>query len=529
MHLLALTTTIPDRFIQAFSWMLIHSLWQGLLLAMLSAMLLMFTRRASASLRYSLMLVQFLLFVAACVFTFVWIWNRNPTQHFLRPVTVGFTGGNAYLFGLNGVSLRQFTNNCISYFTANAPMVVLLWGVLFVYRSVRMMKSVLFIHQARRRYTTLPDAYWQERVAVLCQKLKLKRTVQLLESGFVKVPFVIGHLKPVILIPAGLLSGLLPGQVEAILLHELAHIRRNDYFVNFLQVIIETVFCFNPGLLWISALLRDERENCCDDIALAQTQNKREFVEALISFKEYALYGKAYQVAFPGKKNQLLQRATRIMQGQNKTAGISEKSFFWVGIILLALIIPTAAVTRVQTFIHREAKAAVKIARAVDYAVVPLQTADEVTVKKGTGKRLSHIKKQALTIIQPFGEPIEPVQPIDKPQPPPLAEGKDKLKVEALKQVADLERQEPVKPQVHASADQVQAKRDQEQARRDQMQALKDQEQAKRDREQAKRDQAQAMIDQQQAVKDQQQALKDQEEARKQQVKQSNVSTSIQL
>ncbi|GAA3969956.1 M56 family metallopeptidase [Mucilaginibacter dorajii] len=527
MHLLALTTAIPDRFIQAFSWMLIHSLWQGLLLAMLSAMLLMFTRRASASLRYNLMLVQFLLFVAACVFTFVWIWNRNATPYLLRPATLGFADGAGSLFWLNAGGLRLFTNNCVSYFTANAPMVVLLWGVLFVYRLVRMMKSVLFIHQARRRYTTLPDAYWQQRVGVLCQKLQLKRTVQLLESGFVKVPFVIGHLKPVILIPAGLLSGLLPGQIEAILLHELAHIRRNDYFVNFLQVIIETVFCFNPGLLWISALLRDERENCCDDIALAQTQNKREFVEALISFKEYALYGKAYQVAFPGKKNQLLQRATRIMQGQNKPSGASEKSFFWLGIMLLAFIITTAAVTRVQTIVRREARAAVKIAQAIDYAVTPPQSTEGITVNHVAGKRLAHIKKQALQTAQVSGEPTEPAQPTDKPQPPPLAEWQAKLKADALKQVADLERQEPVKPQVHASADQLQARRDQEQARRDQMQALKDQEQAKRDQEQAKRDQAQAMIDQQQAVKDQQQALKDQDEARKQQVKQSNVSIQL--
>ena len=111
------------------------------------------------------------------------------------------------------------------------------------------------------------------------------------------MPVVIGHLKPVILIPLGCLAGLPADQVEAILLHELAHIRRSDYFVNFLQNITESIFFFNPGLLWISSLIKEERENCCDDIALEQTKNKRGLVQALISFKEQELYGSGSALA----------------------------------------------------------------------------------------------------------------------------------------------------------------------------------------------------------------------------------------
>jgi len=89
---------------------------------------------------------------------------------------------------------------------------------------------------------------------------------------------VIGLVKPAILVPLGLLSNLPPGQVEAVLLHELAHIRRKDYLVNLLQSFAEAIFFFNPAVLWISSLIREERENCCYDIAIGGIKNKNKFI-----------------------------------------------------------------------------------------------------------------------------------------------------------------------------------------------------------------------------------------------------------
>ena len=126
-----------------------------------------------------------------------------------------------------------------------------------------------------------PSAYWKEKIQQLADELQIRRRIQLLQSEIVQVPVVIGVLKPVILIPLGILSQLPPEQVEAILLHELAHIKRKDYLVNLLQSLAETIFFFNPAVLWVSSLIRDERENCCDDIAIAGTKNKAAFVNAL--------------------------------------------------------------------------------------------------------------------------------------------------------------------------------------------------------------------------------------------------------
>ena len=144
---------------------------------------------------------------------------------------------------------------------------------------------------------------------------------------------VLGHLKPVILFPAAALTTLAPEEIEAILLHELAHIRRKDYLVNILQNLAEIIFFFNPAVLWISSLIKEERENCCDDIAISQVKNKKQFIHALVSFQEYNLTSK-YAATFSGKRNHLLNRIKRIITNNNKTLSNMEKIFLVTGIII---------------------------------------------------------------------------------------------------------------------------------------------------------------------------------------------------
>jgi bla regulator protein BlaR1 len=529
-----LTTITTNRIIQAFSWMLIHSLWQGLLLAVVTALVLMATRKASAALRYNLVFLQFLLFVTACIATFAWAWNTGNAQS-IPQVFAGKLAANAtQVFNIDAGSIRQFGFACANYFTVNAPFVVLVWCILFIMRSVKFMGGVVFIQRARHRNVSLPNAYWQQRMAILCEKLQLKRAVQLLESGYVKVPFVVGHLKPLILMPIGLLAGLPPEQVEAVLLHELAHIRRNDYVVNFLQTIAETIFFFNPGLMWISSLLRDERENCCDDIALAQTKNKREFVQALISFKEYSLYGAGYQVAFPGKKNHLLQRVSRILQNQNKALGRAEKVFFMAGIVILSAMVATAAIAQIRVITRGENKVAV-VARQP--AAQPLKTEKKPAQ---ISKPIVVVKKNKPVPTPAVHEPQELMPPttsaqekadLDKVLKEKYASELAKTEADRARQAVDWARintstppEAAVKQKQQTEMDMLQAKRDKEQAERDMRQAALDQIQAAKDQQQAKRDQEQAARDQQQAFKDQQQAKKDQLR-----IQQNSSNASIQL
>lgn len=512
MYLLLNANTITQNLIQAFSWMLIHSLWQGLVLAVMSALVMLFTKKAGSVLRHNLILVQFLLFAGACLFTFVWELNKQPQQNIMQ-LGRAIGGTASALLSLNGDSVRAFADACINYFTANAPMVVLLWFVFFLFRWVRMMRGLVFIRLARYRQVSEPSDYWKNRVEQLCQKLQLKQAVQLLESGYVKMPMVIGHLKPLILIPAGLLAGLPPEQVEAVLLHELAHIRRHDYLVNILQTIAETVFFFNPGLLWISALLRDERENCCDDIALAQTKNKREFIQALISFKEHSLYGANYAVAFPGKKNQLLQRVSRILGNKNKTITTGEKAFLISGLMILSAVIATAAIAQIREvskpensngYLHKQQHVITKL----------ISTKPAITSKPADKPKLLK-QKYIIPLSQPT--PVSDEQTIANGQLVSATEERTEQDALAAKQQAERESAQISADKIKFNNEQMQAKRDQDQARIDIEHAKVDQEQARRDQEQAKRDQEQAVRDQAQAKLDQIQAMRDQEQARRSQ------------
>ena len=449
-------------------------------------------------------------FIVACCCTFVWEWYRVPVKA-IAPLAGTIGSEASQIFHLDAESIRRFAQTCIGYFTANAPMVVLLWSVLFVFRSVRMMGSLVYIHRAKNRYTYAPPANWQQRVEVLCEKLQINKAVRLLESGYVKVPMVIGHLKPVILMPVGLLAGLPAEQVEAVLLHELAHIRRHDYVVNFLQTLAETVFFFNPGLLWISSLLRDERENCCDDIALEQTKNKREFVQALISFKEHSLSAEKYAVAFPGKKkNHLLHRVSRIMSNKNQTLGPSEKVFFMMGVVVLSLMVATAAIAQIRTEGYKAAKDKINS--------ILFTGAPAVAVKPAHQPIKAHLYK-------PVAKPANAESPVEYASTAyrsAAAEYKLKEQKEQAEKAEAAELEQRQREQEQTMRDRDQAKRDQEQAERDQHdgkiqqdQALKDQDQAKRDQEQAIRDQQQARLDQEQAKRDQEQAERDKQMAKK--------------
>ena len=113
------------------------------------------------------------------------------------------------------------------------------------------------------------DDKWRQSLRRLCGQLRIRRPVRLLESALVDVPMVIGWLRPVILLPASALSGLTPQQLEAIIAHELAHIRRHDYLINLLQSLIETLLFYHPAVWWVSRQIRREREHCCDDLAVA--------------------------------------------------------------------------------------------------------------------------------------------------------------------------------------------------------------------------------------------------------------------
>jgi len=145
----------------------------------------------------------------------------------------------------------------------------------------------LFATRLRSRLVRPAPAEWQMVLDRLGARLRVSGPARLLVSGAVQVPTVVGWLRPLVLVPAGALTGLAPEFLEALLAHELAHIRRHDYLVGILQCIVEAALFYHPAVWWISNRIREERENCCDDVALALCGNPAVYAGALLELEQF--------------------------------------------------------------------------------------------------------------------------------------------------------------------------------------------------------------------------------------------------
>ncbi len=338
--------------------MLLHSLWQGLLLGIVAGAVIVFTRKSSSAIRYNILSALFFLFILLTCFTFVRqlqiasgetgvakITNQNTVNSHGDIKNIVVTGEN-----LRSENFQDYIDNAISYFNRNAAWIVMIWFIIFCAQFVKLLANLGYVQRIRHYRVHATNAYWAGQMNILAERLHIKKAIRLLESEIVKVPTTAGFLKPVILFPISLLSQLPPEQVEAILLHELAHIKRRDYFVNLLQSFAEIIFFFNPAVLWVSSIMRDERENCCDDIAIKQINSKEKLINALVNFQEYNLSGSKYAMAFPGQKNHLFNRIKRIVTNNNKTLNNMEK------IVLASALLIAGAMTVVLGQTHRPIK-----------------------------------------------------------------------------------------------------------------------------------------------------------------------------
>lgn len=355
--------TISNTLLKAISWTLVHTIWQGLILAILAGAVILATKKTTAALRYNLLSALFVLFFVAVGYTFYTEYQAGDTIK-ATVNTVAMTEHPETVTHTTATTIPA-SAKISNYLTNHSDIIVLLWFVIFCIKSFSMMTNLRYIYRVRNYRNHPVPELWNERINEFCTVLGIRQPVKLLESQLVKVPSVTGFLKPIILIPIGLLTQLPQDQLEAILLHELAHIKRKDYAMNLLQSFAEVIFFFNPGVLWLSSLLKEERENCCDDKAVAITQNKSRFVHALVSFQEYNAKENQLAMGFGAKKEHLLNRAKRIIYNNNTSLDTIEKTFLSLCLVIISVCF--AACTTTKTMAERKAE---KKANEVPLAIV---------------------------------------------------------------------------------------------------------------------------------------------------------------
>lgn len=316
-----------EEWLNAIGITLFHSLWIGIFLSILAAVIILTTRKTNAAFRYQLLAGSLSLFVLAIgyMFYFTLSQEHNHTNQILQPTNQLVHAGIAAESATKSFLFSSKIDDLMSVWSSYSTQIVLIWFLIILAKGVHLVLGLNTVYYLKRNKIFDAGNIWKEKLHSLAIHLGIHQKIEILQSGIAKVPMVVGHLKPVILIPLGLLNSLSTAEVEAILCHELAHIKRRDYLVNVLQNFIEIIFFFNPAVLWVSKLIKAERENCCDDLALTHVSDRRVYVKALLSCQEFQAATPDFAMALTGK-SQLVNRVSRMLFNTKSTLNKMEKT-----------------------------------------------------------------------------------------------------------------------------------------------------------------------------------------------------------
>lgn len=307
-------------------WTLVHFVWQGALIAALAAVGLRLLRARTALARYALACAALGMMLAAPPIT-AWLLATGTS---IAPAATGPERGavsaptatpvsspaparapagppsTAITLPLGGVSLALATW---------LPTIVALWLAGVALLLMRLAGGCWRVRRLRQAALAEAASRWQLAADAIARRLALGRPVFIVDSARVDTPTAIGWLRPVILLPLAAMSSLTPAQVDAILAHELAHIRRHDFLVNLLQTIAETILFYHPAVWWISSRIRTEREHCCDDVAVGVCGDPVEYASALTELAAWSV-GRA-PLAMAATGGSLLDRVRRVLRVQD--------------------------------------------------------------------------------------------------------------------------------------------------------------------------------------------------------------------
>lgn len=360
---------LTGPFAQALGWALLHLVWQATIVAGILAAVLALIPRRSASVRYAVACGALALVFALFVTTAIRNYDSNATPIRIAPATASMPEGERVAIPITrlpiviattaAASWRDRALDSVATARQSLPTVVAVWLMGVIFLSGRLLLSWLRARSLVNHGSTEASIEWQRVAARISHALGLTRAVRILESAAVEVPSVLGSFRPVILLPASTLTGLTPAQLEMVLAHELAHIRRHDFLINLMQAFVETLMFYHPAVWWMSRRVRIERENCCDDLAVAVCGDALQYAKALTRLEE--LRADAFTIAVAANGGSLLDRIRRIAGGRPESTGLSSRWFAAVVMLVIlafAFAFPSAPALAQRKAEEEKAKAA---------------------------------------------------------------------------------------------------------------------------------------------------------------------------
>jgi TonB family protein len=307
---------------------LLHFFWQGAFIGGAYALARPFFPTMAA--RYRLGLGALIALASCPVATLIYLWPEPGVQ-------------SASALPAIGASMLAAADHAVSGWRLHAALPWLV-GAWFVCVAVLATRSFWQWRRLVRivREASAPSAEWTLRLARLCERFGLRRPVRLLCSARAVTPMLIGWIRPVVLLPASMMSGFTPAQIELIIAHELGHVCRWDYVANLFQVLIETVLFYHPVVHWISHDVRNARESCCDDLVLHLADGSPLAYARTLADLEELRHDEGLLTPALGASGGVLLARIRHIVGVNDAQERTQRTHFWPAalvVIALALIV----------------------------------------------------------------------------------------------------------------------------------------------------------------------------------------------
>lgn len=269
---------------EALGRSVMHFLWQGSIIGLIAGIVLLSLRNRSAELRYLVAGLSLVAMVAVFVGTFIALLPEKEIVEKAPSAPVRFETGPAMAApAVEPAVDAPSVSEEFDYFKVPAACWILgVFGML-----VRFGTAQVRTGQLRRKGISPPEDRWMQAFETLKEQLGVNQAVGLVRSSIAETAMVVGWLKPIVIVPASAFTALTPEQLRAVLAHELAHIRRYDHWVNFLQGLVEILIFFHPAAWWLSRQMRIDREHCCDDQAVRVTGSPKTLAEALLRLESF--------------------------------------------------------------------------------------------------------------------------------------------------------------------------------------------------------------------------------------------------
>jgi beta-lactamase regulating signal transducer with metallopeptidase domain len=324
-------------------WTLIHFFWQGAAIAIVAAGALRFCRHRSASTRYAMACTALAAMLAAPIWSARVLMTPDPVIETLVGQSHAISAP-----GIASTAIRSWTiDDALSMGAVRAgvdtllPTIVLVWLVGVAALMIRMAGGLWHVRRLQIRSLAADPSRWQTAATRIASRLGLRIHVHVVESPLVDAPAVVGWLRPVALLPIAAIAHLTPSQVEAILAHELVHVRRHDFLVNLAQTLAETMLFFHPAVWWVSGVIRAEREHCCDDVAVQVCGDPVGYASALAELEAWRSQGTT--LALAATDGSLSGRVHRVLR---VPIGHEPRSPIWVvtlGVTAVLAVIMSSA------------------------------------------------------------------------------------------------------------------------------------------------------------------------------------------